>query len=57
MRAFIALIERLPVTFAVICTAWLSVSWLTVPFARRVPVWATTRMLCCDVSGPSLPAV
>ena len=56
LRAFIALIERLPVTLAVICTAGLSISWVRAPrepsaFVRRVPVCAITTRLCC---GPSV---
>ena len=54
MRAFIALIERLPVTSAVICTAWLSVSRISVSSAWRIPVCATTTRFCRE---PSVPAV
>jgi hypothetical protein len=54
LSALIALIERLPVTSAVICTAALSTSWLSEPSRRRVPVWAVTRRLCCEPSAPTV---
>jgi hypothetical protein len=51
-RAAIALIERLPLAAAAICTGALSTSWLSEPSERRVPVWATTTRLCCEPSAP-----
>jgi hypothetical protein len=54
LSAFIALIERLSVTSAVICTAALSISWLSEPSRPRVPVCAITRRLCCEPSAPAV---
>lgn len=38
--------ERVPVTFAVICTAGLSMTLDKVPLAKRVPSCATTTRSC-----------
>ncbi len=50
----LALMERTPVTFAVICTAGLSMTLDSVPFAKRVPSWATTTRSCWLPDGPAL---
>jgi len=42
--------ERVPVTFAMICTAVLSATFVSVPSEWRVPVCATTTRLCAPLA-------
>ena len=49
-NALIAFIERVPVTFAMICTAVLSATFVSVPSEWRVPVCATTTRLCLPLA-------
>ena len=51
--AFNALIERLPVTLAVICTAGLSTTCVSVWFADNVPSCAATTRFCCVPTSPA----